>query len=95
VATADQHVTVHVTTTYEPFSDDELFNRFTHHRPTDAQVPLFHQIRTQALDYARTLVALCPPSPELHRALDHLDETVMCANAAIARNSDLPAEPTA
>lgn len=82
---AEPHITVHVTTAYEPFTDDELFNRFSYHAPTDETIPRFHEIRTQALDFARTLVAYCPPSPELAAALQHLDETVFFANAAIAR----------
>lgn len=88
MATADQHVTMHVTASYEPISEDELFSRFSYHKPADAHVPQFHEIRSQALDLARTMVAFCPPSAELVRALNHLDEAVFCANAAIARYPD-------
>jgi hypothetical protein len=81
-------VTVKVTPEFVMFSDDDLFHRFSYHKPADAHVPQFHEIRSQALDLARTMVAFCPPSAELVRALNHLDEAVFCANAAIARYPD-------
>lgn len=88
MADTPRTVTVKVTPEFVMFSDDDLFHRFSYHAPTDDQIPRYHEIRSQALDFARTLVALCPPSAELVRALNHLDEAVMCANASIARTQD-------
>ena len=66
----------------------DLDNRFTYHPPTGDQANRYTTIRELAHDFAVTLDALCPDSRELSLAITHLEETVMWANAAIARNGD-------
>jgi len=44
------------------------------------------QIRAMAKSFAADLVTFCPPSRELSLALTELENAVMWANAAIARN---------
>ena len=73
---------------YEPTQAelDDIANRFTYHPPKDGQPARFIGIRGAALRYAEILVECCPPSRERSLALTHLEDTVMWANAAIARN---------
>lgn len=75
-------------TRYAAFPEDELLTRFTYHAPTPDQMHRYEAIRAQALDFARTICALTPPSPEQFRAINALDEVVMLANAAIARREE-------
>jgi hypothetical protein len=63
-----------------------LHGRYTHHRPHGNQVQRYTGIRDAAYDLARLLAVACPDSPELEQAMNRLDEVVMWANAAIARN---------
>ena len=65
--------------------DADLRNRFTYHAPTPDQIPCFEQIRDAGLAMARLIVELTPPGREQALAVTHLEETVMWANAAIAR----------
>lgn len=64
----------------------ELERRFTYHAPTPDQVPRYDEIRSLAKAIAWHLMEMCPESRELSLALTKLDEVVMHANAAIARN---------
>jgi len=66
----------------------EMEIRFTYHKPTEGQPELYKVIRDQAYDVAMMLQALCPQSRELSLAITKLEESVMWANAAIARRSE-------
>lgn len=68
-----------------PMDDNELKIRFTYHAPKDGQPDKYNAIRSEAFDLACCIRALCPDSRELSLALTSLEETVMWANAAIAR----------
>lgn len=65
---------------------DDLQRRFTYHAPQEGQPARYELIR----DYAHGLASLinhqCPESREKSLAVTHLEEAVMWANAAIARN---------
>ena len=65
---------------------DDLKNRFTYHAPKGAQTEHYGQLRGKALELAELIVNLCPSSAERSTALTRLDESVMHANAAIARS---------
>ena len=65
----------------------DLENRFTFHAPKDGQPQTYEGLRSIALNYARTIDEQCPDSREKSLALTHLEECVMWANAAIARNT--------
>lgn len=67
-------------------TDEQLENRFRHHPPKGDQAERYAQVREAVLDAAKTIVRLTPCSAEQTRALNALDETMMLANAAIARN---------
>lgn len=66
---------------------EEIVTRFTYHKPTKDQPEKYEKIRDRARDLALMLNNLCPESRELSLALTKLEETVMWANAAIARRS--------
>jgi hypothetical protein len=67
--------------------EDALHVRFTYHPPrTVEEVRNHERVRTVGLMAAQTLVACCPPGRELSLALTKLEEAVMWANAAIARD---------
>lgn len=63
-----------------------LENNFTYHPPQGDQNFRYVEIRDDAAAFAKMLVTKCPPSRELSLALTALEETVMWANASIARN---------
>ncbi len=63
-----------------------LDNDFTYHSPFGDQPLRYITIRETAKTLAWTIVTLTPPSREQSTALTLLDEVVMMANSAIARN---------
>jgi hypothetical protein len=64
----------------------DLSNRFTHHPPKGDQAVRYSEIRRAALDLATMINDVVPDSREKSLAITHLEDTVMWANAAIARN---------
>jgi hypothetical protein len=68
---------------------EERLNQYTYHRPSDDQVSRMQELRNKASALAATLDSLCPPSRELSIAHTNLEQMVMWANAAIARNEPL------
>lgn len=65
---------------------DELVKRFTYHPPKGDQPEKYDAIRKFALEFAKDIMDLCPDSREKSLAITKLEESVMWANAAIARN---------
>lgn len=66
----------------------DLENRFTYHKPTEKQAEKYELLRSIMKQAAYMVVELCPESSEKATALTKLDEAVMWANAAIARNNE-------
>jgi hypothetical protein len=66
----------------------EYSNRFTYHPPQQklGQIERYQKIRDFAKDFSFLLDKECPYSRELSLAITKLEECVMWANAAIARN---------
>ena len=66
----------------------EIARRFTYHPPKPElnQARRYEIIREHGKDFGLHLVDECPPSRERSLALTKLEEVVMWANAAIARN---------
>lgn len=64
----------------------ELDSRFEYHAPKDDQAVRYGAIRAKARELALVIAQSTPLSREQALALTHLDEAVMFANAAIARN---------
>ena len=73
-----------------PFSDkqsnDGVENAFTYHPPTGNQAERYEELRERGKHLARLMLNFCPPSRELSLALTKLEESIMWANASIARN---------
>ena len=66
--------------------NDDLNNRFTYHAPKEGQPERYQMIRDQAKILAHDIATLTPQSREQSLALTNLEQAVMWANAAIARN---------
>lgn len=65
---------------------ERVLNNLRHHPPFGTQEARYESIRGRARAFAVHLYERCPPSRELSLALTHLEDAVMWANAAIARN---------
>jgi len=61
-------------------------DRFTFHPATENTANLYEKIRALGKNMAIDLQHYCPDSAELAHAINHIDQAVMWANAAIARN---------
>jgi hypothetical protein len=61
-------------------------SRFTYHPPVGDDVQAYEKIRALGKNIAIELQHRCPDSTELAHAINHIDQAVMWANAAIARN---------
>ena len=61
-------------------------NNFTYHPPKEGQQDRYVGIRSAAKDLALYIVSNTPPSREQSIALTQIEDAVMWANAAIARN---------
>lgn len=64
----------------------QINNNFVYHKPVDGQTERYIRIRDNARSLAGLMATNCPESRELSVALTKLEESVMWANAAIARN---------
>lgn len=64
----------------------DLEKRFTYHQPRGDQAARYSQVRQEAHHLAIVLDELAPDSREKSLALTSLEQAVMWANAAIARN---------
>lgn len=64
----------------------DLQNRFTYHPPKGDQAVHYSEIRRGGLALAGLIDDLAPDSREKSLAITKLEEAVMWANAAIARN---------
>lgn len=69
----------------------QIDNNFVYHKPVEGQQERYVRIRDNARSYAGLLATNCPESRELSLALTHLEDVVMWANAAIARNEKVDA----
>lgn len=65
---------------------ENIEKAFTYHAPKDDQPARYVELRTQGKELAELMFALCPASRELRLALENLEQAIMWANAAIARN---------
>lgn len=70
-----------------PIDNKRLENNFTYHPPKDEdQIERYKRLREAAKTYAQCIMTLTPPSREQSLALTQVEDAVMWANAAIARN---------
>lgn len=66
--------------------ESKIINNFTYHPPKEGQAEKYIIIRDTAREFALTINNLVPDSREKSIALTRIEETVMWANAGIARN---------
>lgn len=64
----------------------ELENRFSYHTPTDEKSDQYEHLNWKACVLAAYIDKYCPDSREKSLALTKIEEAVMWATAAIARN---------
>ncbi len=69
-----------------PKQVEQIQNNFTYHPPKGDQLERYPMIRAAGEKFAELIVTATPPSREQSLALTKLEEVVMWANAAIARN---------
>lgn len=60
---------------------------FTYHPPQGDQAARYEKMRATAKEFAQLIVQLTPDGRERSVALTKLEESIMWANAAIARHS--------
>ena len=66
----------------------EINHRFTYHAPKDGQPEKYEKIREKAKEFAFLINELCPESCDKSLAITKLEESVMWANASIAREKE-------
>ena len=64
----------------------QIENNFTYHAPKEGQPVRYVALRDKAKELALLIDKECPASGEKSLALTKLEEAVMWANSAIARN---------
>ena len=65
---------------------DQINNNFSYHAPKGDQQERYEVIREAAKQMAILINAACPESREKALAMTNLEQSIMWANAAIARN---------
>jgi hypothetical protein len=68
------------------YMNHELEKNFKYHAPKEGQPQRYETIRDVAKGLAQVIAANCPDSRERSLAITKVEESVMWANAAIARN---------
>lgn len=64
----------------------KIDNNFSYHKPIGTQAERYELIRAKGKELAELLSAYCPESRELSLAYTNLEQSIMWANASIARN---------
>ncbi len=67
----------------------QIENAFTYHAPKGDQAERYTALREKGKELALLMVETCPVSRELSLALTNLEDSIMWANASIARNEAL------
>lgn len=68
----------------------DLRHRFMYHQPFGNQPQRYQELRNAGYDFAMLVAATTPESREQSLALTKIEEAIMWANAAIARNEKPP-----
>jgi uncharacterized membrane protein len=63
-----------------------LDRSFVYHVPKDDQTERYQALRAKARELAYLVIHSCPSSRETSLALTNLEQAILWANAAIARN---------
>lgn len=65
---------------------EQIEKNFKYHAPKDGQPEKYNELRDKAKEFAYLIEDLCPNSREKSLAITNLEQSVMWANASIARN---------
>ena len=66
--------------------NNQIENNFKYHSPKEWQPEKYTELRNKAKELAYLIDELCPASREKSLALTKIEESIMWANASIARN---------
>lgn len=66
--------------------NEQIENNFKYHAPKEGQADKYNSLREKAKELAYLIDELCPNSREKSVAMTQLEDTIMWANASIARN---------
>lgn len=66
--------------------NNQIENNFMYHAPKEGQAEKYELIRAKAKELAYLIDDVCPGSREKSLAVTKLEESVMWANASVARN---------
>lgn len=66
----------------------QIENNFKYHAPGGTQKDRYERLRAEAKSLAEKINELCPDSREKSLAITNLEQALMWANAAIARNEN-------
>lgn len=70
-------------------SEGELRQRFTYHPPKDkTEIARYEVLRQHAYLFACVINDFCPPGYERDEAVKNVEQSVMWANAALARRGE-------
>lgn len=72
--------------------NERIERDFTYHKPTTPSIRKMNNLRDRARDLAHYIDGIVPDSREKSIAITNLEQAVMWANAAIARNQEEEAE---
>lgn len=67
--------------------NEQIENNYKYHAPRSGQAEKYDQLRSKAKELAYLIDELCPNSREKALANTKLEESMMWANASVARNS--------
>lgn len=67
-----------------PYTESEIDNIFSYHKPSIEQVPKYEAIRSAARTFAKVIIANTNSSAEQTLAIRKLEEVVMRANQCVA-----------
>ena len=67
-------------------SEEQIENNFNYHEPKPGQTEKYNLLRQKSKDLTYLIDDICPNSRERALAMTKLEEVVMWANSAIARN---------
>ena len=65
---------------------EQIENNFKYHAPKEDQPERYNELREKAKELAYLIEDLCPNSREKSLAITNLEQSVMWANASIARS---------
>jgi len=66
--------------------NEHIENNFKYHAPKEGQQEKYQSLREKGKELAEMIDELCPKSREAALAMTNLEQSVMWANASIARN---------